>query len=81
MKYTKIDQNLFIYNRKKLNELLKPKSLAVFNSNDIITTSADSTKPFEQHRDIFALSGIDQEESILIVFPDCHKSQHREILF
>ncbi len=81
MKYTKIDQNLFIHNRKKLNALLKPKSLAVFNSNDIITTSADSTKPFEQHRDIFALSGIDQEESILVVFPDCHKPQHREILF
>jgi Xaa-Pro aminopeptidase len=81
MKYTQIDQKLFIHNRAKFNALLKPKSLAIFNSNDIVTTSADSTKPFEQHRDIFALSGIDQEESILIVFPDCHKPQHREILF
>lgn len=81
MKYTQIDNQLFIHNRSKFAALLKPKSIAILNSNDIITTSADSTKPFEQHRDIFALSGIDQEESILVMFPDCHKPQHREILF
>jgi Xaa-Pro aminopeptidase len=81
MKYEKIDAQLFIENRKKFTAQLKPKSLAIFNSNDIITTSADGTKPFEQHRDIFYLSGIDQEESILVLFPDCHKPQHREILF
>ena len=60
---------------------LKPKSLAVFNSNDIYPISADSTLPFEQHRDIFYLSGIDQEESILILFPDAFEKKHREILF
>ena len=58
-----------------------PNSLAVFNSNDIYPISADSTMPFEQHRDIFYLSGVDQEESILILFPDCPKENHREILF
>jgi Xaa-Pro aminopeptidase len=57
------------------------KSLAVFNSNDIITTSADSTRPFKQHTDILWLSGVDQEESILVLFPDCHDAKHREILF
>jgi len=60
---------------------MKPKSLAVFNSNDTYPISADSTMPFEQHRDIFYLSGVDQEESILVLFPDCPKAQHREILF
>lgn len=60
---------------------MKPNSLAVFNSNDIYPISADSTMPFQQHRDIFYLSGVDQEESILVLFPDCAKEKHREILF
>ncbi len=60
---------------------MKPNSLAIFNSNDIYPISADSTMPFEQHRDIFYLSGVDQEESVLVLFPDCPKDKHREILF
>ena len=60
---------------------MKPNSLAVFNSNDIYPISADSTLPFEQHRDIFYLSGVDQEESVLLLFPDCPNEKHREILF
>src|SRR5690606_19125260 len=43
--------------------------------------SADSTMPFQQHRDIFYLSGVDQEESILLLFPDAVEEKHREILF
>ena len=60
---------------------MKPKSIAVFNSNDIFNTGAESTVPFEQHRDIFYLSGADQEESILLLFPDAMDEKHREILF
>jgi len=60
---------------------MKPNSLAVFNSNDIYPISADSTMPFAQHRDIFYLSGVDQEESILVLFPDCPNPKHRELLF
>lgn len=60
---------------------LKPKSIAVFNSNDIYPISADSTLPFEQHRDIFYLSGADQEETILLLFPEASDPKHREILF
>lgn len=60
---------------------LKPKSLAIFNSNDIYPISADSVLPFEQHRDIFYLTGVDQEESILVLFPDAIDSKHKEILF
>ncbi len=81
MKYDPIDSNLFIKNRKNFMAQMKPNSLAVFNSNDIYPISADSTMPFQQHRDIFYLSGVDQEESILVLFPDCPKEKHREVLF
>ncbi len=81
MKYQQINKSLFETNRAKFTTKMKPHSLAVFNSNDIYPISADSTMPFEQHRDIFYLSGVDQEESILVLFPDCPKEKHREILF
>ena len=81
MKYLPIDRQLFINNRSRFVKYLKPKSLAVFNSNDIFNTGADSTLPFKQHRDIFHLSGVDQEESVLVIFPDCNNKLHREILF
>ncbi len=81
MKYHPIDSKLFIKNRKNFMSQMKPSSLAVFNSNDIYPVSADSTMPFEQHRDIFYLSGVDQEESILVLFPDCPNPKHREMLF
>lgn len=60
---------------------MQPKSIAVFNSNDIYPISADATLPFEQHRDIFYLSGADQEETILLLFPDAIDAKHREVLF
>lgn len=81
MKYLPIDSQLFIKNRKKFMALMQPKSLAVFNSNDIYPVSADSTMPFEQHRDIFYLSGADQEETILVLFPDALDKKHQEVLF
>ena len=81
MKYSPINNTLFIKNRKNFTAKMKPSSIAIFNSNDIYPISADSTMPFEQHRDLFYLSGVDQEESILILFPDAPKSTHREVLF
>ncbi|CAL2107069.1 X-Pro aminopeptidase [Tenacibaculum sp. 190524A02b] len=81
MKYHTINKDLFIKNRKNFKAKMKPNSLAIFNSNDIYPVSADSTLPFEQHRDIFYLSGVDQEESILILFPDCPKESFKEVLF
>ncbi|NIK91135.1 aminopeptidase P family protein [Mangrovimonas sp. CR14] len=81
MKYLPIDSQLFVRNRKKFTSEMKPNSLAVFNSNDIYPIGADSTMPFQQDRNIFYLSGVDQEESILVLFPDCPKENHREILF
>ena len=81
MKYHQIDSNLYIKNRVKFTSQMKPDSLAVFNSNDNYPVSADSTLPFAQHRDILYLSGVDQEESILVLFPDAPYEEFREILF
>ena len=81
MKYTPISSTLFIENRKQFMAAMKPASIAVFNSNDVYPISADSTLPFHQHRDIFYLSGVDQEESILLLFPDAVEDAHKEVLF
>ena len=81
MKYQAIPNTLFIKNRQKFTAQMIPGSLAVFNSNDIYPVSADSTLPFAQHSDILYLSGADQEESILLLFPDALNPAHKEILF
>lgn len=81
MKYERIDKQLFITNRKNFVARMPENSVAVFNSNDIYPISADSTMPFQQHRDIFYLSGVDQEESILVLAPNASNPAHREILF
>lgn len=81
MKYDRIPKELFEKNRAKFIADMAPKSLAIFNSNDIYPISADSTMPFQQHRDILYLSGADQEESILVLFPDAFEEKHREMLF
>lgn len=81
MKYDRIDSTLYVSNRKKFTERMASNTLAVFNSNDIFPISADSTMPFQQHRDILYLSGVDQEESILVLFPNASNPAHREVLF
>ncbi len=81
MKYDLIDNSLYTKNRKNFMSKMKSNSLAVFNSNDIYPISADSTMPFQQARDIFYLSGVDQDKSILVLFPDAPNKKHREILF
>jgi Xaa-Pro aminopeptidase len=81
MKYHPIAKNLFIENRQNLYKHLKKNSLVVFNSNDIMPTNADGTMPFRQNNDLFYLSGVDQEESLLLLFPDSKNPAHREILF
>ena len=81
MKYLPIDSNLFKRNRSKFISQMLPNSIAVFNSNDIFSTGADSTLPFYQHRNIFYLSGVDQEESILVLNPNANNPAHKEILF
>lgn len=81
MKYLPIDKKLFIQNRKRFAKQLENKSIAVFNSNDIMPTSADGAHGFIQQTDLLYLSGIDQEESTLVVCPDAREEKYREILF
>ena len=81
MKYQTIDAALFKLNRKSFMSQMEDGTLAIFNSNDIFPISADSTMPFQQHRDILFLSGVDQEESILVLFPNAKNPNQREVLF
>ena len=81
MKYDKINSELFKKNRKNFIAKMKPNSVAFFNSNDIYPVSADSTLPFEQQRDIFYLSGVDQEESVLMLTTNSEKTRYKEVLF
>lgn len=81
MRYQPISKELFIHNRANFTKAMQPSSVAIFNSNDIYPIGADSTMPFQQDRNLYYLSGVDQEESILLLFPNAAKEAHREILF
>jgi len=81
MKYLPVNQQLFLYNRKNFVSRLKPSAIAVFNANDEFPRSGDQTFVFKQNADFFYLTGIDQEQSILILFPDCPNTLYREVLF
>ena len=81
MKYKQIDKKLFIENRKLFSKKLKKNTLAIFNANDIMPTNADGTMPFNQNNDLFWLCGVDQEESVLVIFPNHSDNNMREILF
>ena len=81
MRYGPIDPQLFIQNRRNFTQHLPSASLAIFQSNDVLPTNADGTMAFRQNNDLFYLAGVDQEESILVIFPDAKLPQHREILF
>lgn len=80
MKYSPIDNSLFIKNRKKFIDKMEDNSIAFFNSNDNYPVSADTTLPFEQHRDLFYLSGINQEETVLLLFKKSNQ-EFKEIIF
>jgi Xaa-Pro aminopeptidase len=81
MRYKQINKSLYISNRKRLVHELRPGAVAVFNSNDIMPTNADGTMRFRQNNDLFYLTGVDQEETILVLFPDYPDKKFREVLF
>ena len=81
MKYKAIDSNLFIENRKRFAARLKPKSISLFVSNDIMPTNGDGSMGFVQNSDLFYLSGVDQEQTILLIYPDSITGSQKEILF
>ncbi|WP_186758465.1 aminopeptidase P family protein [Echinicola salinicaeni] len=81
MRYTAINPSFYKSNREKLVKQLNPKSIAVFHSNDLMPTNADGTMKFRQNNDLFYFTGIDQEETVLLVCPDFPNEAMREILF
>ena len=81
MRYQPINPRLFTQNRENLQKLMLPNALAVVNANDILPTNADGTVTLRQNSDLFYLTGVDQEESILLLYPDAHEENMREILF
>jgi Xaa-Pro aminopeptidase len=81
MKYAQIPNGLFSDNRHKFKSHLKPNSVAVFFSNDILPTNADGAMGFKQNSDLFYLTGIDQEDTVLVIFPDVKDGKHTEVLF
>jgi Xaa-Pro aminopeptidase len=81
MRYTKIPSTLFIKNREKFISKMEPNSIAIFTSNDVMPNNADDVMGFAQNNDLFYLSGIDQEESILVLYPEAALPSNREILF
>ena len=81
MKYQALEKELYISNRQNFSKKLKPNSLSVFHSSDEFPRSADQLFPFKQNPDFFYLCGIDQEQCILLIFPDCPNPVYREVLF
>src|SRR5260221_6193689 len=81
MKHIPISSELFIFNRERLRALLPKNALVVMNSNDILPTNADGTMLLRQNSDLFYLTGIDQEETMLVIAPDGFHEIGREILF
>jgi Xaa-Pro aminopeptidase len=81
MRHEPIGKELFIANRKRLVKKLKPNSLVVFNSNDIMPSNADGTLGYIQNSDLYYVSGIHQEESMVVICPDFPDKKYREVLF
>jgi Xaa-Pro aminopeptidase len=81
MRHAPIDPQLFVQNRERLSQLLLPKSVAVVNANDVLPTNADGSLVMVPNSDLFYLSGIEQEESILLLSPDAVEEKNRCILF
>jgi Xaa-Pro aminopeptidase len=81
MRYKAPHSDLFVHNRQKLYKFLKPGSATIVHSNDIMPTNADGNMPFKQNADFYFLAGVDQEESVLVLFPDAPKSGMNEMLF
>ena len=81
MRYLSIDNSLFIRNRRSLCGNIEEGGIAIFNSNDVMPTNADGVMPFKQNSDLFWLSGVNQEESTLLIYPGNKNKKEREILF
>lgn len=80
MKYLPLNPEIFITNRSRFVKEMAPGSIAIFNSNDELPTNADGLYKFKQNSDLYWLTGINQEDSMLILFPDNAEKKFREVL-
>src|SRR4026207_2420032 len=80
MKYLPLNPEIFIQNRKRFVERMEKNSIAIFNSNDELPLNADQLHPFRQNADLFWLTGIEQEDTMLILFPDNKETKYKEVL-
>lgn len=80
MKYLPLNPEIFIQNRKRFTDRMEKNSIAVFNSNDELPMNGDALHPFKQNSDLFWLTGIEQEETMLVLFPDNPDPKYREVL-
>ena len=81
MRHAPIDPSLFVSNRRRLAALLPAKSLAVVHAADVLPATGDGTMPFHPAADLFYLTGVEQEERVLVLCPDAVVPEHREMLF
>ena len=81
MRYDKIPNSLFIKNRANFIAQMEPNTIAILTSNDVKHNNADDVMGFVQNNDLFYLSGIDQEETILVLYPDAQKEENKSVLF
>ncbi|HNQ88569.1 MAG TPA: Xaa-Pro aminopeptidase [Verrucomicrobiota bacterium] len=81
MRHQPIPTELFKENRARLRQLLPPHAMAVVNANDLLPTNADGTLRMVPNTDLFFLTGVEQEESVLVLFPDADDERQRELLF
>ncbi|MEJ7646278.1 MAG: aminopeptidase P family protein [Chryseolinea sp.] len=81
MRYKNVSKELFIANRAKLRGALKTNAVVVVNANDVMPTNADGTMRFRQNSDLFYLTGVDQEETVLVLCPSFPDKKFREVLF
>ena len=81
MRYDPVDPQFFVRNRERLGGMLKPNSMVIIHANDIMPTNADGVMPYHQNRDLYHLTGIDQEETVIVLCPDALEPADREILF
>jgi len=80
MKYLPLNPEIFVKNRERFSKELLPGSIAVFVSNDEVPSNGDALYPFKQNSDLFWLSGVTQEDSMVIIFPDHPDPKYREVL-
>src|SRR5688572_17806750 len=80
MKHLPLNPKIFIQNRERFKEEMKPSSIAIFNSNDEVPSNGDAIYPFVQNSDLYWLTGIEQEDTIVVFFPDNPDEKYREVL-